>query len=140
MRVVSFGQCLNVFLRITLLLVLAMLCVNTALAQAQADAADLRGVVREQQGAVVANATVTARNPATNLSRTTTTNEEGFYQILNLPPGDYDVTVESSNFKKVSLPSVKLTVGQRADLDVTLEAGQISEVVTITGATPELVE
>jgi hypothetical protein len=108
--------------------------------QAQSDAADLRGFVRDQQGAVVANATVTARNPATNSTKTATTNEEGFYQILNLTPGDYDVSVEAANFKKASLPAVKLTIGQRADLDVTLEAGQINEVVTITGATTELVE
>ena len=111
-----------------------------AFAQSQSDAADLRGYVRDQQGAVVANATVTARNPATNQSRTTTTNDEGFYQLVNLTPGDYDVTVEAPSFKKASLPGVKLTIGQRADLDVALEPGSIDAVVTISGATTELVE
>jgi hypothetical protein len=128
------------FLRMASLLITIGFCAIVALGQAQSDAADLRGFVRDQQGAVVPNATVMARNPATNLSRTATTNDEGFYQILNLTPGNYDVTVEVSNFKKASLPAVTLTIGQRADLDVNLEAGQISEVVTITGATTELVE
>jgi hypothetical protein len=48
--------------------------------------------------------------------------------------------VEAANFKKASLPAVQLTIGQRADLDVTLEAGSIDATVTISGATTELVE
>ncbi|HZE73540.1 MAG TPA: TonB-dependent receptor [Pyrinomonadaceae bacterium] len=136
----SFSQELNPCLRLTGVFLATLLCASLSLGQAQSDAADLRGFVRDQQGAVVANATVTARNPANNATRTATTNNDGFYQILNLTPGDYDVTVEAPNFKKASLPAVKLTIGQRADLDVNLEAGQINEVVTITGATTELVE
>ena len=136
----SFAPRCKTFLRLSTLLIATCFCASVVLGQAQSDAADLRGFVRDQQGAVVPNATVTARNPATNLSRTVTTNEEGFYQILNLTPGNYDVTVEAPNFKRASLPAVNLTIGQRADLDVNLEAGQISEVVTITGATTELVE
>ena len=114
--------------------------VSAALGQAQSNAADLRGYVRDQQGAVVTTATVTARNSATNTSRTATTNGEGFYEFVNLPPGDYDLTVEAQSFKKALLPAVKLTIGQRADLDVTLEPGSIDAVVTISGATTELVE
>ncbi|MEP6818784.1 MAG: TonB-dependent receptor, partial [bacterium] len=82
----------------------------------------------------------TARNPGTNISKTTTTNQDGSYLIVNLTPGDYEVTVEAPNFKKAVLPGVKITVGQRADLDVALEVGQVSEVVTISGASAELVE
>jgi hypothetical protein len=113
---------------------------GVAFGQAQANASDLQGVVRDQSGAVVSGATVTARNPATNTSKETTSNAEGAYLIVNLTPGDYEVTVEAPNFKRSVLPGVKLTVGQRADLDVALEVGQVSEVVTITGATAELVE
>ena len=111
-----------------------------AYGQAQSNAADLQGVVRDQSGAVVSGATVTARNPGTNTSKSTTTNEDVSYLIVNLTPGDYEVSVEAPNFKKAVLPAVALTVGQRADLDVALEVGQVSEVVTITGATAELVE
>ncbi|HEY0405107.1 MAG TPA: carboxypeptidase-like regulatory domain-containing protein, partial [Pyrinomonadaceae bacterium] len=115
-------------------------CASVALGQAQSNAADLRGFVRDPTGAVVVGANVTARNPATNLSRDATTNDDGFYQILNLPPGVYEVTVEAANFKKAVLPNVTLTVGQRADLDVPLEIGQVGESVTISGATTDLVE
>lgn len=117
-----------------------VLCANISFGQAQSNAADLRGYVRDQQGAVVTNAAVTARNPATNTTRAAITNDEGLYEIVNLTPGKYDVTVEAANFKKASLPAVELTIGQRADLDVTLEPGSIDAVVTISGATTELVE
>ena len=115
-------------------------CAVAAFAQAQSNAADLRGYVRDPQQAVVPGATVTARNAATNDSRTATTNDEGFYQLVNLPPGNYEITVEASNFKRAVIPSVTLTVGQRADLDLPLELGAIGETVTVTGATTELVE
>lgn len=131
-------------IRITVLLTVAVVCglagSHVAYGQAQSNAADLRGFVRDPTGAVVTNATVTARNPATNTSKDATTNDEGYYQIVSLPPGDYEVTVEAPNFKKAVLPAVKLTVGQNADLDVALEVGQVTEIVTISGATAELVE
>jgi hypothetical protein len=133
-------RCLPIFARLIVLCVATLVCAGAAFAQAQSNAADLQGFVRDPQGAVVQNATVTARNPATNTSRTTTTNDEGFYQIVNLPPGDYEVTVEAPNFKRGVIPAVTLTVGQRADLDIPLEIGQIGESVTITSANTEVIE
>jgi len=137
-------ECLNFSIRLTALLIVTVVCghlgSSVAFGQAQSNASDLQGVVRDQSGAVVSGATVTARNPATNTSKATTSNGEGTYLIVNLTPGDYEVTVEAPDFKKAVLPGVTLTVGQRADLDVTLEVGQVSEVVTISGASAELVE
>ena len=140
MMVPSSRQLFHASLRLTFFFIVVALFTGAAFGQSQSDAADLRGYVRDQQGAVVANATVTATFPANNSSHTATTNDEGFYQLLKLTPGDHDLTVEAPGFKKVSLPAVKLTLGQQADLDITLEPGQISEVVTISGATTELVE
>jgi hypothetical protein len=111
-----------------------------ALAQADATSANLSGFVKDPAGAVIAGATVTARNPSVGTTRTTTTNDEGFYQLVQLPPGTYEVTVEAANFKKAVVPTVTVTVGQRADLDFGLEIGQITDVVTVTGAQTELIE
>lgn len=137
-------QWLHSSIRFVALLVVTVVCglpgSSVAFGQAQSNASDLQGVVRDQSGAVVGGATVTARNPATNTSKAATTSQDGTYLIVNLTPGDYEVSVEAPNFKKAVLPGVKLTVGQRADLDVALEVGQVSEVVTISGATAELVE
>lgn len=130
----------NTFLRLlALFLIIGALTAN-ALGQAQANAADLRGYVRDPQGAAVAGASVTARNLGTNLTREVQTNEEGFYQLVNLPPGEYQVTVTAPNFSKADIPSVKLTVGQRADLDVPLTLGEVGATVTVSGATSDVVE
>jgi hypothetical protein len=114
--------------------------VVTTLAQADSTSANLSGFVRDPAGAVVTGASVKARNAATSIERETTSNDEGFYQLTNLPPGAYEVSVEAPNFKKAVMPAVTVTVGQSANLDVPLEVGQVSDVVTITGATTELIE
>jgi hypothetical protein len=144
MMFASPTQWLNPSIRLTALLLATIVCgllgSGVAFGQTQSNASDLQGFVRDPSGAVIGGATVTARNPATNTSKATTSNEDGAYLIVNLTPGEYEVTVEAANFKKAVLPGVKLTVGQRGDLDIALEVGQVSEVVTITGAAAELVE
>jgi hypothetical protein len=137
---VSLKSRLNGSFQISGLLMVLLLSAHIALGQANSNAADLQGIVKDSTGAVVANASVTARNPGTNFSRSVTTNDEGFYRIVNLPPGDYEVTVEATNFKKSVLPKVTVTVGQAAELDIALEPGQITESVTISDATSEIVE
>jgi hypothetical protein len=131
---------LKLSVRLTLLLAIAAVAAHTTLGQAQSNAADVQGYVRDPAGAVVRGATVKVRNTATNLERSTTTNDEGFYQIVQLPPGDYEVSAEAANFSKALIPSIKLTVGQRADLDIPLQVGQVGATVTVTGASTELVE
>ena len=127
--------------QIPALLMVLLLSAHAAFGQAQSNAADIQGTVKDSTGAVVANATVTARNPATNFSRAATTNDEGVYRIVNVPPGDYEITIEAANFKKAVLPKVTVTIGQAAQLDdITLEPGQLTESVTISDATAEIVE
>ena len=137
---VSLMSRLNGSFQIPCLLLVLLLSAHAAFGQAQSNAADLQGTVKDSTGAVVANASVTARNPRTNFSRSVTSNDEGFYRIVNLPPGDYEVTVEAANFKKAVLTKVTVTVGQAAELDIALEPGQITESVTISDATSEIVE
>lgn len=117
-----------------------LVCSPDARGQAQSDAANLGGYVRDPRGAVVPNAVVTARNPATNITRSANSNGDGFYQIVNLPPGTYEVTAEAPNFKRAVLPNVKLTVGQRADLDIPLEVGEVGASVTVTSSQTDVVE
>jgi hypothetical protein len=137
---VSLTSRLNGSFQLPCLLMVLLLSAHVAFGQAQSNAADLQGTVRDATGAVVANATVTARNPATNISKNATTNDEGLYRIINLPPGDYEVTVEAANFKKLVLPKVTVTIGQRAELNAELQPGEITESVTISDATSEVVE
>src|SRR4051794_6582344 len=137
---VSLKSRLNGPFQIPCLFLVLLLSAHVAFGQAQSNAADLQGTIKDATGAVVANATVTARNPATNISKNATTNDEGFYRIINLPPGDYEVTVEAASFKKSVIPKVTITVGQAAELNVTMELGQLSESVTVSDATSEVIE
>ena len=123
-----------------ILVISALLGASTAFGQAQSNAADLQGYVRDPSGAAVTGATVTVRNPATNFSRDVTTNDEGYYQITNLPPGSYEITVAAAGFSKGRIPSVTLTVGQRADLDIPLTVGAVGATVDISTAEVALVE
>ncbi|HEY5402724.1 MAG TPA: carboxypeptidase-like regulatory domain-containing protein, partial [Pyrinomonadaceae bacterium] len=137
---VSLKTLLTKTFQVSSLFLVFLTFANVAFGQTQSAAADLQGSVKDATGAVVPNATITARFAATNVSRTATSNDEGFYRIVNLTPGDYEITVEAANFKKAVLTKVNLTVGQTAQLDVSLEPGAISESVTISDATSEIVE
>ena len=112
----------------------------STMAQAQVAAADLRGTVVDPNGAVVPGATITARNIATGISRTTTSGDDGLYTLVALPPGEYEITVEAATFKKVTISPVRLTVGQAAELRIPMEVGAASAEVTITGDAVELIE
>jgi hypothetical protein len=127
-------------IRVLLICLTVISCVSVAMSQSQSNAADLQGYVRDPNGAAVKGATVTARNLATNVSREATTNDEGAYQILGLPPGNYEVTAEAAGFSKGVIASVTLTVGQRGDLDIPMAVGDVGAVVNISSAQVALTE
>ena len=91
------------------------------------------GTVRDGAGAAVPGATVTITDPSKNdiVIRNLTTNDSGEFSAPNLSISTYKVTVEALNFKKGVSTDVKVDVGQRRTVDVTLEAGRIDEVVTV---------
>ncbi len=126
--------------KILLPAIVLCLFVAAAFAQSQSTAADLIGTVVDPGEAVVAGATVTARNPATGFVRTVTANDSGEYQIVGLPPGDYEITAQAATFKKVVISPVKLSIGQRSELKIKLEIGAPDVVVTVSGDSVELIE
>ncbi len=99
----------------------------------------ISGTVTDSSGAVIPSAAVTITNNATNLGRTAVTDEAGFYTVTNLPVGTYSVTVERSGFKKANLTDNALTADTRLTINVTLEAGSVSETVEVTTSTGETV-
>ncbi len=113
-----------------------LLLVAPAAAQTQSNAADLQGVVSDPTGARVPGATVTVRNLATNLERSTTSDAAGVYRVLALPPGRYEVVVDAPGFTTVRNPGLELLIGSVANYDVHLDvrAGQETVVVTTEAA------
>lgn len=92
----------------------------------------LVGTVRDTSGAIVPGASVIITDAQKNtVVRTLTTDNEGAFSAPNLNVGTYTVTVEAANFKKTVQTEVKLDVGARRTVDFALEAGNISEVVTV---------
>lgn len=116
-----------------LFLATALLLSFSNLATAQETTGTLVGVVRDSAGAPIANATVTITDPTKDdaVVRTLVTTDEGVFSAPNLNVSTYTITVESPNFKKTVQTDVKLDVGARRNVDVTLEAGNISETVTV---------
>jgi hypothetical protein len=110
------------------------LCLSLyGVAHAQEISGAIVGTVKDANGAAVAGATVTVTDAEKKVDvRTVTTNDDGQYSVPLLPPGMYVVTVESPNFKKAVQTEIKVDVNQRRPVDVTLEAGNISEVVTVS--------
>jgi Carboxypeptidase regulatory-like domain/TonB dependent receptor len=108
-------------------------------AWAQVQTSELHVIAKDPKGALVSGATVTAAEPGKGVSRAATTNAEGIAILLSLPPGLYSVTVESPGFAKMVNSSVRLTIGQVAELAVTLSVAAASETVTVS-SDAELVE
>ncbi len=112
-------------------LFLTVLLVASALAQATNGR--LEGSVKDASGALVPNATVTIVNQRTNQERTVTTNEEGFFAVAELAPGDYNVKIEAPNFRVTNVSDVIVAVGTPATVNIELAAGSISETVEVSG-------
>lgn len=92
----------------------------------------LVGQIVDQNGAAVPGASVTVTNQATNQSKTVTSNDEGNYVVPQLDPGRYSVKIEAANFKTSISKDLMIETAQNARLNVSLEAGSISEEVSVT--------
>ena len=119
--------------------VLVLLALFAMPAIAQVATADLHVGVKDANGAVVKNATVTVRNTAQGLERTQTANVDGEYSFRALPPGRYEVTITAPGFGKAVANDVAITVGQIAELPVTMELATVKQEVTVS-TEAELVE
>lgn len=109
-------------------------------ALAQQPTGGIEGTVTDPQGAVVPNATVTARQVSTNQTRTTTTNDEGRFSFAQLSPDTYEVRATGANFKTSVAPDVVVAVGTNTPLDIALEVGGASEEVTVVGTSEAQVD
>ncbi|MDQ3321063.1 MAG: TonB-dependent receptor [Acidobacteriota bacterium] len=105
-------------------------------AQSQALNGQIEGTVTDAAGAAVPNASLTVRNIETGTERQTTSDESGVYRAPLLPLGNFRVTVEAPNFKRLVREGITLSAGQTATVDLGLEAGDVSATVTINSDAP----
>src|SRR5437764_7175838 len=101
-----------------------------AVAQTQAG---ISGVIHDSSGAVIPGVMVTVTNPATNFVRSAISNEAGVYNFPVLQPGRYNIKVELPGFRTIEQNGVELQVQQSARIDFTLQVGEISQTVEVSG-------
>ncbi|HBB97993.1 MAG TPA: TonB-dependent receptor, partial [Blastocatellia bacterium] len=125
---------------ITIVGVIFLIMVCTAISSSgQTNFGRISGTVKDGNGSAVPNANVTITNAATNLIRTATTDEDGFYTATNLPVGTYTILVVRDGFKKTQQAGVVLAADARLTQDMTLEIGQLTETVQISSSVGETV-
>ncbi|HEX5731634.1 MAG TPA: TonB-dependent receptor [Blastocatellia bacterium] len=105
-----------------------------------ANTGSITGVVKDQSGAVVPGATVKATNIGTGVSRTTTTSDDGVYELTTLQPSDYRIEIEASGFAKYIQEPVTVNVLGRVTIDAEMRPAGAAEQVTVTGESVPLIE
>src|SRR6185369_4755282 len=113
-------------------ILLTLLIVPTILAQSQITTGQIQGLVQDANGAVVPGVNIEVVNLETNLSKTSTTNDEGRYVVLALQPGNYKVTASKQGFATTVIPSTPLTVGQTLTANFALKVSEVAETITVT--------
>jgi len=132
------GGTMGARLALLAVLVVALLFACSGPAFSQISVAQLSGFVHDSSGGAVKNATVTLRDTATDAVYRTTSNDSGLYVIPNLPPDSYELTVAFPGFATTVEKGVVLTVGQTANMDVTLRVATQNEEVVVTTQVPPI--
>ena len=125
MKVNKLENCILLFL-----IAMCTLAIGSS-ALAQSDTSSLTGTVTDSSGAALPNAKVLVRNNDTHVERTTLSNESGSFSLTNLPPGNYTVRVEATNFQTTTLGDVHVdpSIGRR--VDISMKVGQTTTEVTV---------
>ncbi|MEK6323690.1 MAG: carboxypeptidase regulatory-like domain-containing protein [Acidobacteriota bacterium] len=114
-----------------LVILVLVIRVELVFPQASISTSELRGQVTDQNGAVVAGATITVTDQSRGTTRTGTTDENGLYVFLSLPPGTYAMKVEAAGFAAKTISDVQLAVGQVGNVPVALGVGGVQAEVNI---------
>ena len=109
-----------------------ILCVSSASFAQEETAATVTGQVTDSTGAIIKGAVVVITNDTTRQERRLETNDDGQFVITPLVPGTYTLSVEQPNFKKYVESGLNLNAKDRRTLNIVLEAGNVSESVTVT--------
>lgn len=119
------------------LLLLAALSIAAAFAQG--NRGSITGTISDPAGAVVAGAAVEGKSLDSGALYSTVTTETGNYSILELPPGNYEVSFAAPGFKRFIRGPLEVGARQVLRIDATLQVGTAAESITVTDAAPLLI-
>jgi hypothetical protein len=114
------------------LIAIGLVVLSVSICLAQVEQGAITGVATDQSGASIPRAKVTATNEATHAVAATETNDEGYYKIPYLLPGNYTVVAEKAGFAPQRVNNVPVLVGQIATIDFTFKPGTVHDEVTVT--------
>jgi hypothetical protein len=103
-----------------------------------AQTAQVSGLIVDSSGARVPNANVTVLNKDTGISRATDSNSDGYYTVPLLQPGNYMITAKATGFATQVRTGITLEVGAQQVLNLTLQVGQVTQRIEVTGEAPEV--
>jgi hypothetical protein len=118
--------------------VLAVSILGAGKAYAQVAGATLTGTVKDSSGAVIPNAQVVITDVDTGVIREVSSGSAGLYAGPNLLPGNYEIRVTAQGFRIQVQRGITLTVGSQQVLDITMQVGQITQTVEVTGEAPSV--
>ncbi|AFL90113.1 TonB-dependent receptor family protein [Terriglobus roseus DSM 18391] len=106
-------------------------------AHAQSSFGQISGVVADQTGAAIPNATISITSITTQSTRTATTDSDGNYIVTNLPIGEYVIAVKQAGFRTAQQSNVTITADAKVTSNFAMQMGQVSEVVEVQGGAIE---
>ncbi len=127
-----------IFRRLCNVLLFTLMAFFAVNAFAQGERSTINGIVTDASGAVVPNAEITATNLATGQDTKATTTDAGVYRLPYLAIGTYKISVRAQGFQTTVANNVNLLVAQTLTVDFKLQAGALSETVTVTDQAPLL--
>ncbi|HEY8186010.1 MAG TPA: TonB-dependent receptor [Pyrinomonadaceae bacterium] len=119
---------------LSICLLVTLLFAASAVGQTQITTGAIQGTVLDANGAALPGASIEIKNVDTNLVRTTTSDGDGRFVALQLPPGRYTLTVSKTGFATMVVEKADLTVGQALNLPISMKVSSVQETVTITAA------
>jgi Carboxypeptidase regulatory-like domain len=116
-------------------LAVALLFALTGFSASAQQSTGVTGVVTDSSGATVAGVQVELDNPSRAIHLTTTTNEDGSYQFLRLPPASgYSLTFSKDGFQRLSLSSISFGVSTIETRNVKLDVGNVTQTIEVQAA------
>jgi hypothetical protein len=106
--------------------------------EAQNAAGTVQGYITDSSGAVIPSVSLSAINVSTGYSFSATSDASGYYKLLNLPVGDYKVSVIHAGFKAFERTGIRVDATTNNRVDVQLQIGSTGEQITVTSATPQV--
>ena len=98
----------------------------------------LNGTITDQTGSAIMGASIRLQNTATDTSYTATSNDRGFYALVNVPPGTYELTAAAKGFANYKQTGIVLTVGQTATINLGMKVASQGETVVVTTEAPTI--